>query len=375
MRIVHLVNGRDTGGAMTHLLALFKGLSDKLDLTLVALNDGPVAEQAKRMGIDVRVLDGQMPHQFIALWQLFKTLDHPLLLHAHGSRANLIGGLYGRLKRFPVVSTVHSDYALDYDETWLRRLVFMPLSFVALKLTRYQISISKGIQKLLLQRGFPAENTFTVYNGLDFTGYAPTMDKAAFIEKYQIPHTGTERYVGIVTRFHPVKGLEVFIAAAIALCKDIPDVVFLIAGGGEPKYNEQYSQQIMASGFEDRIKLLGFVKPISDFYQVIDINVLTSHSENAPYALLEGGYFGIPAISSRVGGVPELITDGENGLLFADSEVPELVAHLKTLLGDVALRAAYGQALQARIQAEHTHEKMAETHMAIYMQILGRWNS
>jgi glycosyltransferase involved in cell wall biosynthesis len=373
MKVIQLVNGRDTGGAMTHILALLKGFSSSVQVVLVTLNEGPVTLTGREMGLEVHCLDGSLFSQYFQLSKIIRNSKDLALVHTHGSRANLLAGLFSFRRTVPIVTSIHSDYMLDYDETLLRRLVFKPMSQWALKLTSYQIAISEGIKTLLISRGFKAENMYSVYNGLDFSKYEPTMSQEQFMADYKVPYFEGVCYVGIVTRFHPVKGLDVFIKAAAQICEVDPSIIFLIAGSGEAKAKGYYQQLVDATGQSARIIMLGFIRPISNMIQLLDVNVLTSHSETFPYALLEGGYFGVPAISSRVGGVAELITHNETGLLFEDSNVDQLVEQINRLSKDAELRERLGKALQIRVKSEHTHVKMADAYQGIYTHIIGRW--
>lgn len=373
MKVVQLVNGPDTGGAMTHILSLLNGFGTSIEIVMVSLNEGPITKAAREMGLEVYSLNGNLLNQYVYFSLLMKKIKDVDLIHTHGSRANLVGGLFGRVHHRPVATSVHSDYQLDYDETLLRRMVFKPLSALALRLTTYQITISQGIKQLLVQRGFKADKLYHIYNGLDFSTYVPTLSKQDFLDSFNIPQAENLRYVGILSRYHPVKGLDVFIDGAARVCKEREDAVFLIAGGGDQKLKRHYQQMIEASGFSNRILMLGFIKPVSNMLQILHINTLTSHSETFPYALLEGGYFGIPAISSKVGGVSELITHDETGLLFADGDGEGFKQSVVSLLQDAEKRNQLGQALQNRIITEHSHIKMAQAYKEIYTHIIGRW--
>lgn len=373
MKVIQLVNGPDTGGAMTHILSLLNGFGSSIEIVLVSLNEGPITRAARELGLEVYSLDGNLLSQYVYFSLLMKKLNNVDLIHTHGSRANLVGGLFGRVHHHPVASSVHSDYQLDYDETLLRRMVFKPLSAVALRLTTYQITISQGIKQLLMQRGFKESRLYHVYNGLDFSTYVPTLSKQDFMDSFNIPQGDNLKYVGILTRYHPVKGLDVFIDGAAKVCEERNDVVFLIAGGGDQKAKRHYQQLIDATGYSSRILMLGFIKPVCNMLQVLHINALTSHSETFPYALLEGGYYGIPAISSKVGGVSELIIHNETGLLFSDGDTEGFKQSVVSLLEDEGKRSYLGQALQNRIITEHTHVKMADAYKEIYTHIIGRW--
>ena len=139
-----------------------------MDVTLVCFRDGPFAREAAELGIDTRVFDGGF---FSALRQVKKLIAEEgfELVHTHGSRANLAGAILRSGCGRPVVSTVHSDYRLDYMGRPLAGATYGVLNVLALRRIKYHVGVSDAMRQLLISRGFPRETTFAIYNGLDFT--------------------------------------------------------------------------------------------------------------------------------------------------------------------------------------------------------------
>ena len=123
-------------------------------------------------------------------------------------------------------------------------------------------------------------------------------------------------------------------------------------------------------GLRDRVKLLGFVDDTVALFHAMDVFVLSSVREGMPNALLEALSMGVPAVGTRVGGVPAVITDGENGLLCAPHDVAALVHAMRRLLTDRGLRDRLARAGRQTIERRFTFAARATRELAIYEELL-----
>ena len=114
MKVIHLISGGDTGGAKTHVLSLLKHLNETITAQLVCFREGPFAQEARDMGIPTAVFDGNNIFRIRRLLTEMIRGGGYQLIHCHGSRANMIGALLRKPTGCPVVTSVHSDYKLDY---------------------------------------------------------------------------------------------------------------------------------------------------------------------------------------------------------------------------------------------------------------------
>ena len=114
MRVIHLIGGGDTGGAKTHVLNLLKELNQSIDAQLFCFRKGDFSEDAAKMGIPIEVIESGNP--VVGLRELKRRLAGQKvdIIHCHGARGNLMGNLIKKYCKAPVVTTVHSDYRLDY---------------------------------------------------------------------------------------------------------------------------------------------------------------------------------------------------------------------------------------------------------------------
>ena len=181
MKLIHLISGGDVGGAKTHVLSLLQGLNRTEDVHLICFMEGPFAEEARCLGIPTTVIEGSNPMAVRKRILAIIRHDDCQLLHCHGARANMIGALVQRQARIPVISTIHSDYRLDYLGRPLHRLTYGTINTVALRMFDYHIGVSDAMAQLLISRGFDPQTMFAIYNGIDFSPVVPKLDRQAYL--------------------------------------------------------------------------------------------------------------------------------------------------------------------------------------------------
>ena len=227
------------------------------------------------------------------------------------------------------------------------------------------------MRELLIRRGFSPNRVFTIYNGVEFPeddACPEREDREAFFRGIglDVPENGV--VVGIAARLHPVKDFPTLLRAFAAARASHPELRLLIAGDGQ----ERAALEALAAelGIAADVCFAGWVTDMPRFYRAIDINVLTSRSETFPYAITEGAREHRCVVSSRVGGIPALVRDGETGLLFAAGDADALAAHLSALASSPALRARLGEALYRKAKAEFSAAATGRKQAEIYGRIL-----
>lgn len=370
MKVIHLISGGDTGGAKTHVHSLLANLRLRMDVTMVCFTDGPFAREARALGIPTEVLSG---HNILRTLRLLKEkirAEGYDIIHCHGARGNLMGALLSRSTGLPTVSTVHSDYRLDYLGRPVSRLTYGTINSIALRVLKYRIGVSDAMVDLLISRGFDPGNLFTIYNGLDFTPRAAALSRAEFFRAVGLEADADCVVAGIAARLNPVKDIATLIRGFALAHRDYEKLRLLIAGDGEDKEALEKLAQDLGVGRE--VCFAGWVSDTDSFYQAIDINTLTSLSETFPYALTEGARAALPTVSSRVGGVPYLIDHGANGFLFPVGDAEALARHLLALARDPKLRKTMGTRLYDKAKREFSLEATVSRQEEIYRTILRR---
>ncbi|MBO4880661.1 MAG: polysaccharide pyruvyl transferase CsaB, partial [Firmicutes bacterium] len=261
-----------------------------------------------------------------------------------------------------VMTTVHSDPKLDYMGSPLRKYTFGVINGWALRRMDYYVAVAWRMRELLIDRGFEAQNIFTVYNGLDFSGAS---------EEPRPFKDGSEPIVvGIAARLNPVKDIPTLMRAFAKARQKDGRLRLSIAGTGE----EEASLKKLAAelGIENDTVFEGWISDIKAYFSRVDINVLSSLSETFPYSLLEGAYEHCPAIASNVGGIPYLIQNEKTGLLFEAGDADAFASCILRLAGDPALRAQLAEALYEKARSEFSLERMKTDQEAIYRTLIHR---
>lgn len=369
MKVIHLISGGDTGGAKTHVHSLLQNLSRGMDITLVCFRGGPFAREAAELGIETRVCSGGF---FSALREVRRMIAEEgfELVHTHGSRANLAGAILRSTCGRPVVSTIHSDYRLDYMGRPLAAATYGVLNVLALRRIKYHVGVSDAMRDLLISRRFPRETTFAIYNGLDFSREPKRHDRAAFCARVGANVAPGDIVVGAAARLDPVKDLATLVRGFAAAREGHPELKLIIAGEGpERPALEALAEEL---GVRGAVTLAGWLDDMEEFYSALDINSLSSLSETFPYALTEGAAYRLPTVASAVGGIPRLIEDGKTGFLFAPGDWEKLGARLAQLASDPGLRERLGAAVHERAAREFSVEATCREQRAVYEEILER---
>ncbi len=370
MKVIHLISGGDTGGAKTHVHSLLHGLDGKIELTLVCFMEGPFTHEARELGIPTIVMPGHnMPRILHRLKRMI--LDEKYdIIHCHGARGNLIGALLRRMTGLPVITTVHSDYRLDYLGRFFSRLTYGTINSIALRTLDYRIGVSDAMVDLLISRGFDPNKLFSIYNGLDFTPRPVAMERGEFFRSVGLDADENNIVIGIAARLNPVKDIATLIRAFALAHAKRPELRLLIAGDGA-QMNELQSLAL-SLGVQQSVCFAGWLSDVDSFYHAIDVNTLTSLSETFPYSLTEGARAALPTIASRVGGVPYLIDHGANGLLFEAGNADALASHMVTLASDPALRNRLGKNLYNKAKQMYSLDATVNRQIEIYQAVLRR---
>ena len=373
MKVIHLISGGDSGGAKTHVLSLLQNLNKTITAQLVCFRDGPFADEARAMGIPTKICGGNnIPHLRQELTAYIRQGGYQLI-HCHGSRANMIGALLRKPTGLPVVSTVHSDYKLDYMGRPFARLTFGAINAWALRHLDYRIGVSDAMVDLLIDRGFPPDRFYAIYNGIDFTPAPSQGDRLAYLRGLGADVDEASVVVGIAARLNPVKDMSTLIRGFAEGHKSCPRLRLVIAGDGEERQKlEDLAKEL---GVEKEVTFAGWISGGMDrFYSALDVNALTSLSETFPYALTEGARFHLATVATAVGGIPYLIDQDVNGYLFTPGDWQTLGRYLAALGNGDALRREMGEKLYEKASAKFSIQSTVDTQLHIYEEIIRRHN-
>jgi glycosyltransferase involved in cell wall biosynthesis len=365
--IFFYTDSRELGGAENALLMLIESLDREAWQPTLLLGAGPGADRLAELAEDLgattlRVAPMPLgPAGARRVPKLARTLrsERPDLFHAHlSSPLSAKWGLAAAvIARLPTVATV--QLIPDYEPDWSSRF---QLRALARGVDRY-IAVSRDIAAELSGRfRWPAEKIDVVYNAVSlerFGSAAPQGLRSRLTDGRAAPLVLTP------ARLTEQKGHPVLLRAAA----EVPEVVFALAGDGPLRAGLEAEADRLGVG--ERVVFLGHRTDIPDLLAACDIFALPSLYEGSSLAVLEAMAAGRPVVSSSIGGTAELIEDGENGLLVPPGEVAPLVAALRRLIGDSALREDLAQNARRRVELEFTKQAMTERVERIYEGLLG----
>lgn len=369
MKVLHLISGGDKGGAKTSVFALLLALNEEIDVTIACFTEGVFYREIQEMPVNSVLFRQKHRNDLSIILQLAKYIKHGNydIVHAHGARANFISMLLKPFIKVPIITTVHSDYKLDFTENLYKKIFYTSLNAIALRTLDYYIGVSEKFREMLIERGFNASRVFSVYNTIDFEREVDYCPKDEFLSRFGIDCEG-KTLIGIIGRFDYVKGHDIFLKAAAEILKIRDDVLFLMAGEG----SEEPALRTLAAelGIADKIVFTGFVNDIFSFINAIDINVCASRSESFPYMLLEGALMKKPTVSTNVGGIADLIEDGKSGLLVPEGDYASLASAITRYIDDMELGLGHGSTLYDYAKANFSRESMKRKSIEIYKIVL-----
>ncbi len=356
-RILHLTASPFLGGPERQLLGLSRALSDRCETVCASFAEGgaarPFLDAASKAGLSAVELVANYPHYFAVQAELSQLIctKRTQILFTHGYKANIFGVVAARRLGIPVVSVSRGWTG----HTWKVR-INERLDRLALRYADLVVGVSKAQSDKIRHSGVPPGKIVTIQNAIDrsrFGGQDPT-GRVALTGLVAAP---VKHIVGFAGRLSPEKGPDIFVQAAIEALRHRSDVGFVLFGDGPMKAD--ILSLIERAGANDHISLAGFQPNLDKLMPNLDVLALTSYTEGLPNAILEAMAAGVPVVATAVGGVPEAISDDENGLLVAPGDPLAVFEGLDKLLSDASFRAALVAAGLGRVEREFTFEAQA----------------
>lgn len=285
------------------------------------------------------------------------------LIHAHEFAMNTYGALLSALTDIPCVTTIHGkNYSSD---RWHRRAAYRLVA----RRTR-MIAVSDDIKNFLATAvGVSVRRITTIPNGIHIDRYAAT-DAAKARFRTELGLSPRQPVVGAIGRLEPVKGHTHLLAAAQLVCTRYPDAVFVLAGQGPLR--DSLEQQADALGIGRNVRFLGYRDDVATVLAGLDIFVLPSLSEGLPLSLLEAMAAGKPVVASNVGGIPEVIRDGDNGFLAQPATPVDFADCILTLLADPSRARLLAGNARELVSARFGMAAMVGAYENLYRQLLLR---
>jgi glycosyltransferase involved in cell wall biosynthesis len=362
MKVAHLLIGGDVAGGQLVALQLARALRARGDDALfVTPARGAFTKLAEAEGFRARRADVARLHRvrgMLALSQLLHD-EHVDLLHTHTlAAANTHGRLAAQLARVRVVSHLHIENSF--------RAATRPLLRGADNRTARRckalIAVSEDTRRAYERQGYP-RRIEVIYNGVELGGRA----RSGLRAELGIPDGAP--LVGEIGRLCDVKGQKELIQALA----DVPTARVVLVGA-DVEQNGDFRQELERTaerlGVRDRVVFTGPREDARDVLAEVDVVALPSWTEGLPLVVLEAMAQRRPVVATPVGGTPEVVVDGETGVLVPPRDPGALAAALRRLLDDADLRRRMGDAGYERVREHFSEETMARRVLAVYDKVL-----
>jgi glycosyltransferase involved in cell wall biosynthesis len=367
-KILHIITRLDMGGSAQNTLLSCKELSGKYETILVhgLSNESGMSdlekkiveagvETAKKNGIKVIALPAMVRSirpikDFKALlalmWLIFK--EKPDIVHTHSSKAGILGRVAAKISFVPnIIHTPHGHVFYGHFGVFASK-VFLWVEKLFSRFTDRMVALTDGEKNDYENLSVcPAEKLLKIHSGVDVKQFKQS--NGNMVEKRRslgLDQNGN--VVGFVGWLLPIKGPEYLLKAMEYVWQEYPETALVFVGKGD--LDVDLRTQALRVSANGRVKFLGWREDIDEIMPVFDMLVLPSLNEGMGRVLVEAMAAGKPVVASRVGGIPDLVRDGETGYLVPPADEKALADGIKKLLDDPGKAWEMGQHGKKRCQ-------------------------
>jgi glycosyltransferase involved in cell wall biosynthesis len=283
------------------------------------------------------------------------------ILQSHGYKSNMLCAILKLITGLPHIAFMHGWTA----ESWKIR-VYQLIDLFLYRFADRVVIVSESLRPKLTRALIPGKRIVCIKNAVEAPHDTPCGAATEVREEFGIPADAP--LLCVIGRFSPEKGQLHFIEALRLLVDSHPLAVGVLVGDGQDR--TQLEQRVRELELSDRVVFAGYRRDMAPFYRACDVVVMPSLSEGMPNVALEAMAFGKPLVGSRVGGMAEVVVDGETGTLVAAANPPELAAAIRALLDDPGKLVAYGLAGEKRVAREFSPALRAQQILGLYQELL-----
>lgn len=376
VRLLKVVTNFSSGGTEGQVHALSQGLDRKIfDFQFACLKEyGPFLKDLKQADISVREFPIGSFYQFRTYMQILKLAnfmrrERIQICHSYNFYSNLIAVPAARLAGVPVVLASIRDRGV-YLTAMQKKVQCWTCKFADRVLVN-----ADAIRIWLIDQGVEDGKINLLKNGIDMRPYRNLPSNSDIRKELDIP--GNSKLIVLLARLNAQKGIVEFLNAAKQVKKRHPDAYFLIVGEKlefkkgvifkDAEYHEYLQNLSETLGVSAFVRFTGHRTDVASLLSQSYLSVLPSHSEGLSNSLIESMAAGLPIVATDVGGNPELVKHGVNGLLVPVKDISALVSAINTILDDPDLASQYGKA-SFQFCAEHfSISKMIDKTQNLYL--------
>jgi glycosyltransferase involved in cell wall biosynthesis len=378
LRIALVIARLNVGGPATHVIELAAGLPrERFDVRLIAGREGSgeagmqyLAEEKGIRPETVRELSPRLgPADLLAFYRLLRIFRgwKPDVVHTHTAKAGAVGRTAARCAGVPtVLHTFHGHVLRGYFsppvETFFR-LIEKNLS----RITDRIITLSPALKDDLASMGIARpEQIDVVPLGMDLAAFRNGSARRGELRR-ELGIGPDQPLVGTVGRLVPIKNHRLFLEAARSMVDSGSPARFVIVGDGELR--EPLREYASQSGIADRVHFLGWKRDMVPVYAALDLFALTSDNEGTPVAVIEAMAAGVPVVATAVGGVPDVVRDGETGRLAPAGDAPALVEAWRAVFSEGTATDRMREQARNAVEWQFGRERMISAMAGLYERL------
>jgi glycosyltransferase involved in cell wall biosynthesis len=371
VRLCHVISADLWAGAAVQVYQTVSDLHNReVDVAVVVFNDGVFARRVEAEQIAWRLFDEKRLTAVQITRRLAKFIAQtdPHCLHVHAHKEHILAAAACALANrndIPILRTIHGQGHVPSDLRASRRFKNRVIDRLEQFLLprAVLIAVSRDIEALL-RHTYPNTRVELVPNGIRLPDVA--MSRKDVRARWGVPQDAF--WVGCVARLEPVKNLPCLVQAAVVLSETVSNLRVSIFGTGSQQAALQ--DLICALGAERIVALHGFDDRMTETTSAFDCFVLSSLHEGLPMSLLEAMALGVPPVCSRVGGMTELITPGETGLLFESNDHIDLARCLRWVRESKEAALRMGLAAQKLVRESYSIDVTNAALMKVYESVM-----
>jgi glycosyltransferase involved in cell wall biosynthesis len=284
------------------------------------------------------------------------------IVHTHGKGPGLYGRLAAGWLRIPAIHTFHGIHYGSYSPVGQSLYLVLERRLSRLSHAIINVSATQEAEGLAL-RLFQQAQGAVVVNGIDVDEMDRSLAQSS-IGRETLGLGPDDFVIGCVSRWDPVKRIEILLQAVGRLSVELPRLVLLLVGGGGEE--ARIRRLVALAGLQDRVIFTGFLGNPSRVYGLLDLYVATSLKEGLPLAPLEAMCAGLPVVATDVPGHRDVVVGGETGLLVPPEDSAALARAIATLADDATRRRKMGEAGRQRVLDHFSIASMIDRTIAVY---------
>lgn len=362
-KVLYVITKSNWGGAQRYVFDMATSFPSHFEPKVIVGGNGVLVNRLKEKNIPTTTLAALSRDihifndikVFLELISIFKK-EKPDVVHLNSSKIGGLGAVAARLAGVQKIIFTAHGWAFNENRTFLSKTLIKFLAWTTIILCHKTIAVSEYMKQSF--SGWPGvhKKITVIHNGVSPVDFIPKEEARKKL------HSSSDLFwIGTIAELHPIKGHLTTLAAL----KEIktPFAYFII---GEGEQRPLLEKTIIEFGLSEKVFLLGHIDNAARYLKAFDIFILSSYSEGLGYVLLEAGLAGLPCIATRVGGIPEIITNKKTGLLVPPKDSETLSNALATLSTDSSLGNAYGTNLHTFVKENFSLDECIKKTISLY---------